>query len=83
MNLICAYCGVPFVDSERGFRGRYLFSGQHKWAIFVAALLFPVVGLVGGGLCVLSASEVKRAAGGLWLIAGVCSSVAYMVAWRM
>jgi hypothetical protein len=81
MNLICAYCGVPFVD-RRSSRG-YLFSGQHKWAIFVAALLFPVVGLVAGGLCVGSASTIKRSAGRLWLIAGLCSSIAYVVAWRM
>jgi len=82
MNLICAYCGVPFVD-RRGTKGRYLFSGQHKWAIFTAALLFPLVGLVAGGLCVFSASDTKRSAGWLWLIAGLCSSIAYVVAWRM
>ena len=82
MNLICAYCGVPFIDSGRGSTGKYLFSGQHKWAIFVAALLFPIVGLVAGGACVLGANEAKRSAGRLWLIAGLCSTIAYVIAWR-
>jgi len=83
MNLICAYCGVPFVDAGRGSKGRYLFSGQHKWAIFVAALLFPVVGLVGGGLSIFQMSAAQRSAGWLWLVAGLCSSIAYVIAWRM
>jgi hypothetical protein len=78
MNVICAYCGVQFAEDRLAiFQDEDAIAAEHKWGVFVTALLLPVVGLVAGCSYIASADRSKRSTGRLWLIAGLCSSAVY------
>lgn len=82
MNLICAYCGVQFVDDHQtASRRAPARSAACTWGIFAAALVLPIVGLIAGAAYATHAGRSQRSAGRLWLIAGLCSSLVYLIVW--
>lgn len=82
MNLICAYCRVPFMaDRFAVVRSEDLPSAQLTWGVFAAALAVPLVGVIAGFRYVARANPVQRCAGRMWLCAALCSSLVYLMAW--
>jgi hypothetical protein len=80
MNRACAYCGVRFLDrlATTAWRKRGP-SEALKWGVFVTAVVFPIVGLVPGLAYAHDLDRAHRAAARLWLAAGLCSTVIYLL----
>jgi hypothetical protein len=79
MNLICAYCGVPFASDHLAARQRAPAGCEPvTGAMLVLALVVPVVGLVAGFAAMRRPGRVHCAASQRWLIAALCSSLAYI-----
>ena len=80
MNRVCAYCGARFLEylatTTRRTRGP---SGALKWGVFAAAVVVPLVGLVPGLAYAHDVDSAHRAAARLWLVAGLCSSLIYLL----
>lgn len=79
MNRSCAYCGVGFRSSMTTSRRRRGPSGALKWSVLAAAVVVPVVGLVPGVAYARDADRAHRAAARLWLTAGLCSTLIYIL----
>jgi hypothetical protein len=79
MNLVCAYCGFPFArDHIAAGRREPAECRTVTCAVFALALGIPVVGLVAGFSSMRRSDPVHRAASRWWLIAALCSSLAYI-----
>jgi hypothetical protein len=84
MNRACAYCGAHFLDGlPVTMRRKRAPSELLKWSVFVAAVAFPIVGLIPGLAYMHDADPAHRAAARLWLVAGLCSSLIYVLAFLM
>jgi hypothetical protein len=79
MNLACAYCGFPFAKVQVASRHEDAAHEPLTCAVLALALAVPVVGLVAGCRYLRRPEPAQRAAGRLWLIASVCSSLAYLL----
>ena len=79
MNLVCAYCGVKLVDGNVAARLYSELLRWGKWCLLAAALLLPIVGLAIGLAHASDENDARRSIGKLWLIAGLCSSLTYLV----
>ncbi len=84
MNLVCAYCGFPFARDHIA-AGRRAPAGHEpagckpvSLARLVLALVVPVVGLVAGFAAMRRPDPCHRAASRRWLIAALCSCLAYI-----
>lgn len=83
MNLVCAYCGFPFARDHVAVRRcepaecKPVTCAMFALA-FVLALGVPVVGLVAGFSAMRRPDPAHRAASRRWLIAALCSSLAYI-----
>ena len=86
MNLVCAYCRVPFMaDRIAVVRCEDMPSAQVTWGVFAATLVMPLVGVVAGFRYIASGNPARRCAGRMWLCAALCSSLLYIIAltrWR-
>jgi hypothetical protein len=82
MNRSCAYCGTRFVKRPMttAWRKRGP-SDALKWGVFFTAVVFPIVGLVPGLAYAHDRDRAHRSAARLWLIAGLCSSLIYLLMW--
>ena len=81
MNLVCAYCRVPFMaDRVAVVRCEDMPSAQVLWGVFAAALVVPLVGVVAGFRCIASGNPARRCAGRMCLCAALCSSLLYIIA---
>jgi hypothetical protein len=79
MNLVCAYCGFPFArDHLASARHEPLRCGRVTPALIAVALVVPVVGLVAGFSAMRRPDPCHRAASRCWLVAALCSSLAYI-----
>jgi hypothetical protein len=79
MNLVCAYCGFPFAREHIAAGRREPAKCESiTWAMLALALAVPVVGLVAGFAAMRRPGLVHRAASRRWLIAALCSSLAYI-----
>jgi hypothetical protein len=79
MNLVCAYCGSPFASDRVAARQREPAGCEPvEGAMLALALVVPVVGLVAGFAAMRRPGRVHGAAGRRWLIAALCSSLAYI-----
>ena len=80
MNRICAYCGARFprltMTTSRRRRGP---PDALKWGIFAAAIVVPVMGLVPGLAYARDPDPAHRSAARLWLLAGLCSTLIYVL----
>ena len=84
MNRVCAYCGARFLDDLPATLLRKRAPSEVlKWSVFVAAVAFPIVGLIPGIAYACDTDRTHRAAARLWLVAGICSSLMYVVALLM
>lgn len=80
MNVICAYCGVGFPRSSMTTSRRRRGPPEAlKWGVLAAAMVVPVVGLVPGVAYARDADRAHRAAARMWLTAGLCSTLIYML----
>jgi hypothetical protein len=78
MNRFCAYCGSAFSeDLTAAPRDRQVVSRSVMWAGFAISVVLPVVGVIIGVAYLLDGADAKVAAGRLWLITGLCSSVVF------
>ena len=80
MNRVCAYCGTRFL--ERLTTTAWRRSGPSdalKWGVFVTAVVFPIVGLVPGLAYAQDRDRAHRAVARLWLAAGLCSTLIYLL----
>ena len=78
MNLICAYCGSPFASDRLAARREPAACEPVAWAMLALALVVPVVGLVAGFAAMRRPGRVHCVASQRWLIAALCSSLAYI-----
>jgi hypothetical protein len=80
MNRVCAYCGARFlVSSMTTARRKRGPSDALKWGIFAAAIVLPIVGLIPGLAYAHDRDRAHRSAARLWLAAGLCSALIYML----
>ena len=83
MNLVCAYCRVPFMaDRVSVVRSSDVPSERLTWGVFAAALAVPLVGVIAGFHYIdrRSATCAQRCAARMWLCAALCSSLLYIFA---
>ena len=78
MNLICAYCGFPFARDHIAARREPVECEAVTCAVYALALVVPVVGLVVGFAAMRRPEPAHRAASRRWLVAALCSSLAYI-----
>ena len=87
MNLVCAYCRVPFMaDRVTVVRSADVPSARLTWGVFAAALAVPLVGVIAGLGYVSRRNPARRWAARMWLCAALCSSLLYIFAltrWRL
>ena len=81
MNLVCAYCRVPFLaDRISVVRSSDVPSERLTWGVFAAALAVPLVGVIAGLRYVDRRKPAQRCAARMWLCAALCSSLLYIIA---
>ena len=80
MNLICAYCGVELAERHAVMRAGSVFLVWTRWVLLAIALLLPIVGLAIGLAQSSKLDDESRSTGRQWLIAGLCSSLVYLLA---
>ena len=81
MNLVCAYCRVPFMAARISVvRSSDVPSERLTWGVFVAALAVPLVGVIAGFHYVDRRNPAQRCAARMWLCAALCSSLLYIFA---
>lgn len=81
MNLVCAYCRVPFMaDRIAVVRCADVPSAGLTWGVFVAALVMPLVGVIAGFRYSARRHPAQRCAARMWLCAALCSSLLYIAA---
>jgi hypothetical protein len=81
MNLVCAYCRVPFTTDRFAIvRCEDMRSTRITWAVFATALAVPLVGMVAGFRHIARGNPAQRWRGWMWLCAALCSSVVYVIA---
>ncbi len=79
MNLVCAYCGFPFAsDHIAAGRREPAESEPVRLALFVLALVLPVVGLVAGFSVMRRSDPASQAESRRWLVAALGSCLAYI-----
>ena len=78
MNPICAYCGFPFARDRVAARCELARCEPVTCALLGLALVVPVVGLVVGFVAMRRPEPAHRAASRRWLVAALCSSLAYI-----
>ena len=79
MNLACAYCGFPFAKDHVAWRHDEAAHERLTCAVFALTLAIPLVGLVAGCSYLNRPEPGRRAAARLWLVAALCSSLAYLL----
>ena len=75
LEIACVRCGEAMPAARASARSGL--SIRVIWAVWIAAIALPPVGWIAGLVAVTDAHPRTRTAGRMWLLAGLCSCVAY------